>query len=131
MFRADALASAAQRDQPLDLVTQLTDIARPPALSQLLERVDALQPQVVAGDVEDHRDVVLPVPEALAQDPAARGLAHGEVDARVLHMEDKIGRVKTGLFADLIAVEGDPTRDISALRRVKFVMKNGVAYKQP
>ena len=52
------------------------------------------------------------------------------VDARVLHMSDKIGSVKTGLFADLIAVEGDPTKDVSSLRRVKFVMKGGQIYKQ-
>jgi imidazolonepropionase-like amidohydrolase len=51
--------------------------------------------------------------------------------ARVLHMENQIGRVKQGLFADLVAFDGDPTKDVSALRRVKLVMKNGTVYKQP
>jgi imidazolonepropionase-like amidohydrolase len=50
--------------------------------------------------------------------------------AKVLRMENQIGSVKQGLFADLVAFDGDPTKDVAALRRVKFVMKNGVAYKQ-
>ena len=45
-------------------------------------------------------------------------------------MENQIGRVTQGLFADLVAFDGDPTKDVSALRRVKFVMKNGTIYKQ-
>ncbi len=51
------------------------------------------------------------------------------VDAKVMHLETQVGRVATGLFADLIAVEGDPTADISALRKIKLVMKNGQRVK--
>jgi imidazolonepropionase-like amidohydrolase len=47
------------------------------------------------------------------------------VDAKMLHMEDEIGAIKPGLWADLIAVDGDPTHDITAVRRVKLVMKGG------
>jgi imidazolonepropionase-like amidohydrolase len=53
------------------------------------------------------------------------------VAAKVLHMETLIGAVKAGLYADLVAFDGDPTKDLSALRKVKFVMKNGTVYRQP
>src|SRR5436309_7030987 len=49
--------------------------------------------------------------------------------ARVLRMDRQIGQVKPGLFADLVAFDGDPSRDVGALRRVRMVMKNGIVYK--
>ena len=52
------------------------------------------------------------------------------VNARVLHMSDTIGAIRPGLLADVIAVEGDPTRNVSALKQVKFVMKGGVVYRE-
>lgn len=52
------------------------------------------------------------------------------INARSFHLDDRLGAVKTGLLADLIAVEGDPTKDIKALRRVKLVMKDGKVFKE-
>jgi len=50
------------------------------------------------------------------------------VAAALLGQEQNIGALAPGLYADLIAVTGDPTRDITELQRVKFVMKGGVVY---
>ena len=50
------------------------------------------------------------------------------VNADVFKISDKVGRIKTGLLADIIAVDGDPSENISQLRKIKLVMKDGVVY---
>ena len=52
------------------------------------------------------------------------------INARMLHMQERIGSIRPGLLADLVAVEGDPSRDVRALRRVRFVMKDGATVQR-
>jgi imidazolonepropionase-like amidohydrolase len=51
------------------------------------------------------------------------------VNAKALHMENEIGTIRTGMKADLMAIKGNPLSNLSDLRKVTFVMKDGVIYK--
>ena len=51
-------------------------------------------------------------------------------NARIFGIGDRVGAVKPGLLADLVAVEGDPSRDVGAVRRVRLVMKGGAVFRK-
>ena len=50
--------------------------------------------------------------------------------AKLLRVEDKLGQIKPGMLADIIAVQNNPIEDISTVKNISFVMKDGVIYKQ-
>jgi imidazolonepropionase-like amidohydrolase len=52
-------------------------------------------------------------------------------DAKIVGKEKELGRLHAGMLADIIAVDGDPTQSITAIKDVRFVMKDGVIYKRP
>ena len=62
-------------------------------------------------------------------DPMAAMISANSLGAEALGMSDQIGSIAPGLQADIIAIEGDPLKDITSVRRVLFVMKSGVVYK--
>ena len=87
-------------------------------------------PICMGGDVgvfahgQNMREMELLV--AAGMTPARVLVATTSGNARWMGVSARLGAIKPGLLADLVAVAGDPTADIQAVRKVRFVMKNGV-----
>jgi len=62
-------------------------------------------------------------------DPMTAMVSANSLAAEAMRLSDQIGSIATGWQADIIALDGDPLKDITAVRRVVFVMKGGVVYK--
>jgi len=67
----------------------------------------------------------------LGQSPMAAIASATKTAADIIGWSDRVGTIEAGKFADIIAVAGDPLKDITELERVSFVMKGGVVHKTP
>ena len=101
-------------------------------MGSYIEVNDTLQITVAQGfpadvlDLARHQAAPIPLQAVAERTFSFRGKAN----ARIFHLADR-GSIRPGLLADLVAVAGDPTQDVGALRQVRLVMKGGVLYKQP
>ena len=75
-----------------------------------------------ASEMELMVEYGLPVIEALK--------AATSINSRAFHLDDKLGFLKQGFLADVVVVSGDPSKNISDVKKVKFVMKEGVVYRK-
>ena len=78
--------------------------------------------------VSNAEELVVRIDEG-GQDPMDAIVSATSLAARSLGLEDEIGTAAPGFTADLVAVDGNPLEDVTALRRVRFVMRDGVIYR--
>lgn len=96
--------------------------------------LEAGVPIVFGGDVgvfphgDNVRELELMVDYGMSTEAVLR--AATSENARMLRIDDQVGMIRVGLLADIIAVDGDPQEDISLLRNIRFVMKDGHIFLQ-
>jgi imidazolonepropionase-like amidohydrolase len=82
---------------------------------------------VAGAHGQNMREIVERVTSGQAPMDAIQSLTSLAAESMNLHRD--LGAIYPGLAADLVAVDGDPLKDITALQRVRFVMRNGIVYK--
>jgi imidazolonepropionase-like amidohydrolase len=89
---------------------------------------------VMGGDVgvyahgDNAREMVLMAEYGMSPIQVLRSAT--SVNAAVFGLDEKVGRIRPGLLADLVVVEGDPSKDIRQVQKIAFVMKGGIVYKK-
>jgi imidazolonepropionase-like amidohydrolase len=97
--------------------------------------LEAGVPICFGGDVgvfshgDNVRELELMVEYGMTPLAALRAATSG--NARLFHLDGRVGRIAPGMVADLVAVDGDPTRDIAALRRLRAVLTSGRRVSPP
>jgi imidazolonepropionase-like amidohydrolase len=114
--------SAMQRAIPLAIAAFRRAMATPGL--KIVFGTDA----VAGAEGRNAEDLVCRVNEG-EQKPMAAIVSATSLNAQSLRMGKELGRIAKGYDADLIAVDGDPSKDITAVRRVRFVMKGGKVYR--
>jgi imidazolonepropionase-like amidohydrolase len=106
-----------------------------PQMSDVLKRAMALHMKIVLGTDavagshgRNAEEFIYRVKDG-GQPPMDAIISGTSVAAESLRLGDKIGSIAPNMAADIVAVDGDPLKDITAVRRVVFVMRNGKVYK--
>src|ERR1041385_3031612 len=110
------------RDLPLDYAICRTAVATPGL--KVVFSTDA-----TAGAHGRNAEEFLGRVKECGQSPMAALVSANSIAAASLAMADRIGAIAPGMEADIIALDGNPLEDLTAVRRVVFVMKGGVVYK--